>query len=231
VVKKVLSSVLLMASCSLWAGEVVVQSSGAPPKSAKSIEIGQRFECVSDVRLEVYGCPLWFRAGTIGVRVSEAEFYLATGSVRIGALPPAPRFGFPREPLLVRFGRGELEATGLEWLSVRDDGQVRWWKQASTGLSKISIDGLVLTGEADTLLTASEDDMVVLKSSNAKGFELKDLEDSSWSELMLNYRRLRDAEASLSTRSQIIEPWFSDSIFEREKKLAIRRGRRYGGRP
>lgn len=215
----------------LQGGEVVVQSSSAPPKTSTTIEVGQRFQCKSDIRLRVYQCPIWLRAGTIGLRMSESEFYIAKGNLRVGALPPAPRFGFSRAPLKFRFQRGVLQATGLEWLTIREDGEIRWLKEAATGLSEITLDGLSFMGQAETLLIASERKHLILGSASENGFDLDDLEKKTFSELVLRNNRLRDAEASLSTRMQILEPWFFDSIFKKEKRLSARRGRRYGDMP
>ena len=220
-----------LASSQLQGAEVLVQSPSAPPKTSTTVEIGQRFQCMSDVRLRVYQCPIWFRAGTIGIRLNESEFYIAKGNLRVGALPPAPRFGFSRPPLKFRFQRGVLQATGLEWLSIHEDGELRWLKEAATGLSEITLDGLSFMGQAETLLIASEREYLILGSASENGFDLDDLEKKTFSELVLRNNRLRDAEASLSTRMQVLEPWFFDSIFKKEKRLSARRGRRYGGHP
>lgn len=209
---------------------VLVQSPHAPMKSSSSIEVGQRFECQRDTRLEVYGCPILLRKGSIGLRVSESEFFIARGTLRVGALPAESAFGYRRDPLRFRFFRGQLLATGLEWLSVKSDGEVRWQKEAATGLSKIEVDGVSCRAEENTLLVATDREMMLF-SPDKVGFQVADLETLSMEELLLKHKRVRDAQAALSSRSHTEVRLFPQGVFGWEKERAIRRGRRYGVAP
>jgi hypothetical protein len=214
----------------LPAKEVKVQSPNAPVKRADSIEVGQRFECLEDLRLVVYDCPILIRSGSVGMRISESEFFIAKGSLRIGALPPQPSFGFRRSPLLFRFARGELEATGLEWLSVLEGEEIRWQKEAATGLSQIKIDGIQCRSEENTLFVATDREMVLFKP-NEKGFQMEDISKLSLSELLLKHRRHRDAQAAISSRHPIETEHFPDDLHRVESARGMSRGKIYGSKP
>lgn len=215
----------------LSASPLVVQNPMAPLKTATELQAGQRFECLEDVRFTVYGCPILLRKGTIGFRVDEATFFIAKGTVRIGALPPAPRFGTPRPPLTFRSFHAELEATGSEWLSVKA-GELRWLKEANTGYSSISIDGLRLRGEEGHMLISRKSSMVlVAPAEDGEAFSMADLENLSYEELLLRHRRVRDAQAALSFRSLPEQRTLPDSSTDWQLRRLQELGTRYGSRP
>ena len=221
---------LFVSAPSAQAEGVTVQSLHAPMKASSTIEVGQRFECLRDTRIEVYGCPILLRKGCVGLRVSEAEFFIARGTLRVGALPTDSPFGHRRDPLRFRFFRGQLLSTGLEWLSVKTDGEVRWQKEAATGLTKIEIDGVSCRAEENTLLVATDSEMMLF-SPDKTGFQVADLDTLRVEELLLKHTRVRDAQAALSSRSHTEVRLFPKDVLDWEKERAIRRGRRYGVAP
>jgi hypothetical protein len=192
--------ILLLAPFAL-ASDFRVQGPNGPYKSSKTVEIGQRFECLEDSRLVIYDCPILFQRGTVGFRASNSVFFISRGGVRVGALKPAPRIGYPRPPLTFRFFRGALQATGLEWLFVDDQGKVRWYKEANTGLSDIQIDGKSCKGEEGTLLVAEDRQWLVLAPKKGKTFNMDGIRDTQLTSLKVKHRVLREAQASVATRT------------------------------
>jgi len=200
------------------ASDFRVQGPNGPFKSSQSVAIGQRFECLQDTRLVIYDCPILFLEGTIGYRASESVFYISKGAVRVGALKPAPSFGTPRPPLTFRFYRGVLEATGLEWLIVDELGMVRWLKEANTGLSEIQIDGKRCKGEEGTLLVAEDRQWLVFAPKEGSTFTMDELRSTRLESLRVQHRLLREAQASIASRTRSTSRSQGEEHWERERR-------------
>ena len=207
-----------------------VQSALAPVKNSNELGPGQRFECLANVRLDVEGCPVYFSAGTIGIRVSDTEFFIASGQVRMGAWSTAQRGGRTPE-ISFRFYRGRLVATGLEWLSIKDNGEVRWFKEAITVPSAIEIDGLACVGEEQTLWLATQNNRIQFDRGLQKEITLQDFEQLSGEELSLRFHRRQDAaRPAQQPTSEGLRPQ-SPSLYSLEKSRGLTFGRRYGAKP
>jgi hypothetical protein len=210
---------------------LMVQSQLTPVKVSNSLEPGQRFECQKTQRLEVYGCPIYFAEGTIGLRLTDSEFFIAKGSIRIGALPPEEPTGPRRSPLVFRFIRGRLLATGLEWLNLNHNEEVRWYKEANAVSSTIEVDGVSTPAEEQTLFVATKNNILILDRGNLNTIATAEVEQSSLEELLLRYHRRRDAQASPTQRGGVQIKALSVSPFHSEKQRALRSGFRYGANP
>lgn len=209
---------VLGAISSLNASDFRVQGPNGPYKSSKTVEVGQRFECLDDSQLVIYDCPVVFQRGTAGFRASNSVFFISQGGVRVGALKPAPRIGYPRPPLTFRFFRGSLEATGLEWLFVDEEGKIRWFKEANTGLSDIEIDGKRCKGQEGTLLVAEDRKWLVLAPRKGSDFTLDEIKNTQLNSLLIRHTMLREAQASVATRTSRKTYSEGESHWSREKR-------------
>ena len=232
-VKKILQiSLWLCLGSSSWlmSEPLKVQSALAPVKNSDELGPGQRFECLTNVRLEVEGCPVYFSEGSIGIRVSDTEFFIASGQVRLGALSVAQR-GARKSEIIFRFYRGRLVATGLEWLSIKSNGEVRWFKEALTGPSSVEIDGLACIGEEQTLWLATQNNRIQFDRGIQKEIRLEDFEKLSLEELSLRFHRRQDAaRPALNPTSEGLQPK-GQTLYSLEKSRDITFGRRYGAKP
>ena len=191
---------LILSSLAL-ASDFRVQGANGPYKSSKTVDVGERFECLDDARIVIYDCPILFLRGTVGFRASKSTFFISKGGLRVGALKPAPRIGYPRPPLTFRFFRGSLAATGLEWLFVDGQGKVRWYKEANTGLSDIQIDGKSCKGEEGTLLVAEDRQWLILAPRKGSDFTMNEMRHTQLTSLVAKHQMLREAQASVATRT------------------------------
>ena len=214
----------------LWSEPLRVQSALAPVKASSELNIGQRFECLDNVRLECFGCPLYFTKGTIGLRVSETEFFLAQGQVRIGAWLPSENIGARQPEIIIGFYRGRLQATGLEWLNLNHDDEVRWFKEANTRPSRIEIDGLAYGGEEQTLLLATREACMTFDRGVQKEITPEDMEQSTLAELSLRFHRRRDTSRAVAVRPEGATPSLIQPIPTLERNRGLTFGRRYGAR-
>ncbi|MBF0197519.1 MAG: hypothetical protein HQL32_07400 [Planctomycetes bacterium] len=204
---------------------VIVQRENGHPRNAESISAGEQFECLTQITINTDYCQLSLSSGTIGVRLSPHEFFIAEGTLKVVKVKELP-YG-KRVPLTtIKFLRGSLTPLGEETLSIQADGHVRLYKKENSGMGSIVIDSRKIRLEANHLLVALNNHYYVLKK-NEGAFSTNEIVSLKFPHLLKISRIIKDSKPAKSSRSQDLQAFVDSEAFHLERKLSQAQARRH----